>query len=193
MKKIDALGIECPMPVIMAKRAINEGEENFLVLVDNEVATENLSKLATQTGYEVKIQKYASDNYEVEFTKSKIINTPKTEETYVVVFDSNKMGEGDENFGRKLIEGFLVALTEQDILPKYVLLYNKGIELSTINENSVEDLKKLSDNGVEILSCGLCLDFYKLKENLQVGEITNMYKICELMTKYKVVRPWRIM
>ena len=102
------------------------------------------------------------------------------------------MGDGDENFGKKLLEGFILALTEQDLLPKFILLYNKGVELSTINENTIEDLKKLYDSGVEILSCGLCLDFYNLKDELKVGEITNMYRICELMTKYKVVRPWLI-
>lgn len=189
MKKIDAIGIECPMPVIMAKRVIKDGEDNFLVLVDNEVATENLSKLGTQTGFEVKISKLNDGNYEVEFIKSKSSEKEKNEEAFLVVFDSTKMGDGDENFGKKLLEGFILALTEQDLLPKFILLYNKGVELSTINENTIEDLKKLYDSGVEILSCGLCLDFYNLKDELKVGEITNMYRICELMTKYKVVRP----
>lgn len=190
MKKIDCLGIECPMPVIMAKRVIKEGEENFLVVVDNEVATQNLSKMAQQTGFEVEINKVSDDYYDVEFKKSEEASANvKAEDAYVVVFDSNKVGEGDEDFGRKLTESFLVALTEQDKYPEYVICYNKGIELTTINENTIEDLEKLSNSGVEVLSCGLCLDHYQLKEELKIGEITNMYRICELMTQYKVVRP----
>lgn len=190
MKTIDALGIECPMPVIMAKRVIKEGEENFLVLVDNEVATENLSKMAKQTGFDVEIKKVEDAKYEVEFKKNACTClVDDKEDAYIVVLDSNKVGEGDEAFSKKLMESFLVALTEQDKYPEYIICYNKGVELTSIAENPVEDLQKLANSGVEILSCGLCLDNYKLKAELKVGEITNMYRICELMTQYKVVRP----
>lgn len=190
MNKIDALGIECPMPVIMAKRIIKEGEKNFLVLVDNVVATENLEKMARQTGFDVEITKKEEKVYEVVFTKSE--NGEKAvvaKDAYIVVLDSNKLGEGEEAFSKKLIESFLVALTEQDKYPEFVLCYNKGVELTTIVENAVEDLQKLANAGVEVLSCGLCLDNYGLKDQLKVGEITNMYRICEIMTNYKVVRP----
>ncbi|WP_054252397.1 sulfurtransferase-like selenium metabolism protein YedF [Neofamilia massiliensis] len=190
MKTIDALGIECPMPVIMAKRVIKEGEDNFLVLVDNEVATENLSKMAKQTGFDVDIKKVDDEKYEVVFTKTTNKETSKEkEDAYVVVFDSNKLGHGEEEFSKKLIESFLLALTEQDKYPEYVICYNKGVELTTIVDNAVEDLEKLTNAGVEVLSCGLCLDNYHLKDKLRVGEITNMYRICELMTQFKVVRP----
>lgn len=190
MKTIDGRGHECPMPVIMAKRVIKEGEAEFLVQVDNKVATENLSKLAKQTGFDVDINKLAKDSYEVMFNKSEeIISKNSDKDHYIVVFDSNKIGEGDEDFSKKLLESFSVALTEQDVYPKYVICYNIGVELTTIREDIVEDFKKLENDGVEILSCGLCLDNYSLKEKLKVGEITNMYRICELMTTYRVVRP----
>lgn len=190
MKTIDALGIECPMPVIMAKRVIKEGEKSFLVLVDNEVATENLSKMAKQTGFAVKVNKVEDKKYEVEFTKEQDMGaSSEKDNAYIVVFDSNRIGDADEAFSKKLIESFLMALTEQDKYPEYIVCYNKGVELTTVNEHAVEDLLKLASAGVEILSCGLCLDNYALKANLKVGEITNMYRICELMTSYKVVRP----
>lgn len=190
MEKINALGIECPMPVIMAKRLVKDGLNEFSVLVDNVVATENLEKMAKQTGYNVKIEEISEKEFEVFFTKGDDKTESKiNKDSYIVIFDSNKVGEGDEEFGKKLMESFLVALTEQDNYPDYVVCFNKGVELTTVVDNAVEDLKKLSDSGVEILSCGLCLDYYNLKEKLQVGSITNMYRICELMTIYRVVKP----
>jgi selenium metabolism protein YedF len=99
------------------------------------------------------------------------------------------MGTGDAAFGRKLMEGFLYALTEQQHLPAYIVCYNKGVELTTRSQKTAGDLKALASRGVEVLSCGLCLDYYGLKDALQVGQVTNMYRICELMTSHPTVRP----
>lgn len=190
MKTIDARGYECPMPVIMAKRAIKEGEVELSVLVDNEIATENLSKMAKQTGFVATVTKKADDDYVVDFKKDENAKIEKAEDDeYIVVINSNQMGTGEENFSKKLLENFTVALTEQNNLPKYVVCYNLGVELTSINENTIEDFKKLELGGTQILSCGLCLGNYNLKEKLQVGEITNMYRICELMNTYRVVKP----
>ncbi len=191
MKEVNALGFECPMPVIMAKRVVKEEEENFFVLVDNQVAVENLEKLGKQTSYSTEVENISEKEFKVIFKKSENANESKEkEESYIVVFDSNTMGDGEEEFSKKLLQGFVLALTEQDKYPEYVVCYNKGVELTTVIENTVEDLKKLENAGVEILSCGLCLDNYKLKEELKVGQVTNMYIICELLTTNKVVRPW---
>ena len=42
MIEVNAMGQACPIPVIMAKKAVREntGKENILVKVDNEVATQ---------------------------------------------------------------------------------------------------------------------------------------------------------
>ena len=108
---------------------------------------------------------------------------------YVVVINSDKMGTGDEGFGTKLLENFVYALTEQDRIPKMVVMYNSGVRLATENEKTVNDLKTLQDKGTEVFACGLCLDFYGLKEKLQVGSATNMYRITEIMRTNKVVKP----
>lgn len=194
MKEIDARGIECPMPVIMAKRAINKGEENFKVLVNENIAVENLKKLASQTNFKVEINNLNDEDFEIIFKKQENLNEENTNKSsltssYIVVFDSDHIGDGDEDFSKSLLESFLVSLTEEDILPEYVICYNKGVFLTSKRENTIEDLKKLEKNGVEILSCGLCLDHYKLKQDLKVGRISNMYEICSLMTKHHIVRP----
>lgn len=194
MKEVDARGIECPMPVIMAKRLVKEGEDEFRVLVDQDIAVENLEKMAKQVNYQTSLSEKENGDFELVFKKSdqeakedgeKLMES----EDYIVVFDSDKMGSGDEAFSKKLIESFILALTEQDKYPQYILCYNQGVYLTTQRENTVADFKKLEERGVKILSCGLCLDNYGLKEELKVGKVTNMYEIVGLMTKKRVVRP----
>ncbi len=201
MIQIDAMGKVCPVPVIMTKKAIRENtkNENILVKVDNEIATQNLSKMAEQLGLETSIEKISNSEYTVQFyigdcEKCELISDPLSipeseSGAYAVVLGSNKMGEGDEVLGKKLLEGFVYSLTEQDVLPKFFICYNSAVELTSINEKTVEDLKTLEEAGCEVLSCGLCLDFYNLKEKLQVGSVTNMYRITEIMRTTFVVKP----
>lgn len=190
MKIIDAIGLACPQPVILAKRALGENPGEVQVTVDNRTATLNLSHLGQTLGRAVQVLEQAPDRYDVLFAPATQAQVREQEpDSYVVVLAGEEMGQGDPAFGRKLLEGFVYALTEQSPLPRYVLCYNRGVALSTENEKTVADLKALEEKGVQVLSCGLCLDFYGLKEKLQVGEITNMYRICELMTKNRVVRP----
>ncbi|WP_243342533.1 sulfurtransferase-like selenium metabolism protein YedF [Anaerococcus sp. AGMB09787] len=197
MKEVDARGIECPMPVIMAKRVVNEGEKEFRVLVSEEIAVNNLKKMASQVGFKISVSENDGE-YEVIFNKEDdLMADNKTDlpsscenpNDYVVVFDDDKIGDGDIGFSQKLIESFILALSEQEVLPKYVICYNKGVLLTSQRENTVEDLKKLEDAGVKIFSCGLCLDFYGVKKELKVGTVTNMYEIINMMRSHRVVRP----
>src|SRR5690625_3547887 len=195
MKEIDARGIECPMPVIMAKRAIKEGEDLFDILVNEDIAVENLKKLAKETGFDITVEDQNEGVFKLNFKKNEEKSQDEKKDeyslssSYVVVFDSDRIGDGDEEFSKSLLESFLVSLTEEDVLPEYVICYNKGVYLSTERENTIEDFKKLEENGVEIMSCGLCLDHYKLKEKLAVGRVSNMYEICSLMRTHHTVRP----
>ena len=107
-----------------------------------------------------------------------------------MVLSSDKMGEGDEALGKVLMKGFLYALASQETLPDTVLLYNGGAKLSVEGADSLEDLKLLESQGVEILTCGTCLNHYGLTEKLVVGHVTNMYDICEKMMKAgKIIKP----
>ena len=108
----------------------------------------------------------------------------------VVVLSSNLMGQGDEILGKLLMKGFVYALTEQDSLPETILLYNSGAYLSCEGSDNVEDLRNLEAQGVEILTCGTCLNHYGLGDKLKVGSVTNMYEIAERMTGARLlVRP----
>lgn len=205
--KVDAMGDQCPIPVIKTKKALKEITETTLVEVhvDNEIAVQNLSKMAKQKNLEYKCEKLEEQHYIIKINaeaegvsiqqkapaeNDKEICYPDRKSNTVVVLSSNQMGNGSEELGQILIKGFIFALTELDELPSTVLLYNSGVKLSTEGSNSIEDLKTLQAQGVEILSCGTCLNYYDLTEKLQVGDVTNMYFILEKMAQAdKIIRP----
>ncbi|WP_300328190.1 sulfurtransferase-like selenium metabolism protein YedF [Fusobacterium sp.] len=190
MIEVNAVGLVCPVPVIMTKKALNTIEEGEVsILVDNETSKENLEKLAKEMGYSY-VSSKKDENIQVIITKTLGEKEEKLEEeNIVVVIDSDEMGKGDRELGEVLIKGFVYSLTEMETLPKSIILYNKGVFLATKNENTIEDLKKLEEMGVEIISCGTCVNYYGLQESLRVGTLTNMYTILDRQMKAtKVVR-----
>ena len=168
MKKVDARGDACPIPVVKAKHAIEElsGAGQVEVLVDNEIAVQNLTKMEEE-------KEQAGAGCEA--------CIPDSRTDTVVVIANDKMGEGSEELGKTLLKAFTFALTQQDNLPKTILFYNGGASLTCEGSPMLEDLKTLEAEGVEILTCGTCLNFYGLTEKLAVGGVTNMYVIAEKM------------
>ena len=198
MIEINAMGLECPEPVIKAKQAMNENskKEDIIVRVDNDVAVQNLTRLGSQVGVKVEAKEISKKEYTVLFRFSenqgcKLIDdfSNLSLNEYVVALGSDKVGQGEDELGLKLAESFVYALTEQDVKPKMIVCYNSGVFLTTKNEKTISDMKKLEEAGCEIISCGLCLDFYKLKDELKVGSITNMYRIVEILRTHHVVCP----
>ena len=115
------------------------------------------------------------------------VTAPTGRKNTVVVISSDQMGTGEEELGKTLLKGFIYALSQQDDLPTTILFYNKGAFITCEESASIEDLKSLEAQGVEILTCGTCLNFYGLPEKLQVGEVTNMYVIAEKMTQADLI------
>lgn len=202
MIKVNALGDACPIPVVKAKNAIKElnGAGSVEVLVDNEIAVQNLTKMANQKGYQIQSEKMKEQEYRVVFTIGEAKESDKEQETTicvpdargntVVVVSKKTMGEGSDELGNTLIKGFFYALTQQDELPSCILFYNGGAFLTCEDSAVIEDIKTLESLGVEILTCGTCLDFYGLKEKLQVGGVTNMYVIVEKqMQATTIIKP----
>ena len=119
--------------------------------------------------------------------EAEAVCVPDARDNTVVVVSSDRMGSGNDELGKVLIKGFIFAVTQLDTLPKTMLFYNGGATLTTEDSDSLEDLKSLEAQGVEILTCGTCLNFYGLPEKLQVGEVTNMYVIAEKMTQADLI------
>ncbi|MGL5695117.1 MAG: sulfurtransferase-like selenium metabolism protein YedF [Peptostreptococcaceae bacterium] len=184
--EVDARGLNCPMPVINTKKELDKISDGLVIAtVDNEIAKENILKLANSLNCEAKVTKEEKDFISIEIKKGDNVIIEQNEnvalENKCVFISSDKMGTGNDELGSVLIKGFVYTLTESKPYPKNIILVNGGVKLSTENEATVENLKILEDAGVSILSCGTCLDYYDLKEKLQVGSVTNMYTIVEIM------------
>lgn len=200
MITVNAMGDNCPLPVIKTKKAMQAltGPETIEVLVDNEIAVQNVTKMAASAGGQVSSEKLGDAEFRISIQMEGAIEeeseeaacVPDSRSNMVVVVSSDRMGTGNDELGKVLIKGFIFAVTQLDSLPKTMLFYNGGATLTTEGSESLEDLKSLEAQGVEILTCGTCLDYYGLKDKLAVGSVTNMYSIVETMAKAgKIIRP----
>ena len=206
MIQVNAMGDTCPIPIVKTKKAIAQlgGAGTVETLVDNEISVQNLTKMANQKGYAVKSEKLGPGQYKVTMTVGEqdapaedgadetclVTPAPEGKRNIVVAVTSPRMGEGNDELGAVLMKGFLYALNQQDTLPATILFYNGGAPLTCQGSQSLEDLKSLEAQGVEILTCGTCLNYYGLTDQLAVGEVTNMYTITEKLTgAHLVVRP----
>ena len=204
MKKheFNAKGMACPLPVVQTKKLLAEYDV-VETTVDNFIATENLTKLAEQLNYDIDVKKISDEEYIVTISNSvtdkensvKEVTEEKTQvikaqdDSYIVVVNKQIMGHGSEELGKKLMKAFLYTLSEQEVLPKKVIFYNGGVLLVDKTQSHVlEELNTLQENGVEIMSCGACIDYYKV--DMAVGSTSNMYFIVEEMRAAdRVVRP----
>lgn len=202
---INAMGEQCPIPVVKATRALRELTEpgTLEVLVDNETAVQNLTRLGASQGYAVQAEKTGENAYSVRI----LVNTlpekkedpvpgeksdrmPDRRGDLVAAVTSAVMGQGSEELGATLMKGFIFALTQLPEPPKTILFYNGGAHLTTEGSPCLEDLKTLEAQGVEVLTCGTCLNYYGLTEKLAVGGVTNMYAIVEkLAGASRIIRP----
>ena len=198
MREIDCRGLPCPQPVINTKNALEEIAEGeaLAVLVDNEAAVTNVSRFAEAQGHEVRVEEEAGF-WRLIVTKKGAgqpvgaITCARPEGVRpVVVIDREGMGEGDETLSKILIRAFLKTLKEASVKPETLVFYNRGIFLTLEGSEVLDDLKALEAQGIKILVCGTCLDFYRVKEKLRVGQVSNMYDIMETMlTAGLVVKP----
>ena len=198
--EVNAMGCACPIPVVKTQKAMQElGGAGFVeTLVDNETAVQNLGKLAASKGCASKTEKLGENQYRVTITVGE--NTNVEEESgecctcgkpkVVAVLASDRMGGGNDELGGVLMKAFLYALSQQERLPDAILCYNGGAKLTCEGSESLEDLRTMAARGVEILTCGTCLNFYGISEKLAVGEVTNMYVIVEKLSGAdRILRP----
>jgi selenium metabolism protein YedF len=186
MPTINMVGQPCPLPVINAKKALKDAAPGqvVVVVVDNEIATQNLTKMAHGLGHKAKVASNLDGYLEVTITAGEKNLTP-AEGGLVIAISQNTMGQGEEILGKNLLKAFIFSLTELDPLPEYLLFFNSGAFVTTQGSDSLLDLQTLSDRGVVIGTCGACLDFYHLKDRLKVGAVTNMYAIASTMGQAK--------
>lgn len=197
-KIIDAKGKNCPIPVIMAKKEIDGGNNSFLVEVDNKIAVQNLQRLANSQGFILSLEE-GNGVFKVYFSKDsdKVNGAEACEEcneilanlderkndlsTWSVFIGKDIIGAGNEELGKSLMKMYFYTISEGEDLPKSILFMNDGVKVPTLNDQAIDHLKDLENKGVEILVCGACLNFYGIEENLKVGKVSNMYDITNSM------------
>lgn len=196
MKQINAIGDACPLPVVKAKKGLAEiGNGQLEILVDNDVAVQNICRFAESEGCRFDVSEkdgvfYITLLKEGSGPSDACFAEGSTEGKTIVVLSSDAMGSGDEELGRILMKGFVFALTQLDTLPNTILLYNKGVRLSAVGSESLQDLIALEKEGVTVMTCGTCLNYFGIAEQLGVGEVTNMYHIVEEMRgASRILRP----
>jgi selenium metabolism protein YedF len=182
---VDARGLNCPQPVILTKRVMDKGEvERLVTIVDQTAALENVTKLARSQGYEVEVEDKEGDYYITMVRSSEISAQDAGDQDDVAILITNRyFGQGDEELGKILMRSFLYTLTELNGRVKNIIFMNSGVFLTTEGSEVLEILQSLSQEGVEILSCGTCLDFYGLKDKLAVGDVTNMYTATDILSR----------
>jgi selenium metabolism protein YedF len=187
MKTLDMSGQPCPLPVIAAKKALKDSApgDQVSIVVDNEIARQNLEKMATGLGHSAKTTPLDNGRLEVALT----VGSAKPQTTaegrgLTVAVGAEVLGTGrDDTIGKALMKAFIQSLTELEIPPEYVFFFNGGAFLTTEGSVCLDDLRALSDRGTVIATCGACLNYYQLTDKLKVGAPTNMLAIVGTMAQ----------
>ncbi|MCH4006773.1 MAG: sulfurtransferase-like selenium metabolism protein YedF [Eubacterium sp.] len=204
---VDGMGKQCPIPVVMTKKQVEklDGPADVEVHVDNDTAVQNVTRLGNTLGAQVETEKISDSEFHITLHVGQdaidAAGAGKGQDAVeacdvvsgrnvVYAFTSRYMGTGDDKLGEKLMKSCIYAITQLDTLPKAMLFYNGGAFLTTEGSDVLEDLKKMEDEGVQIITCGTCADFYGIKDKVKVGIIGNMYDIVSTMNEAgHVVRP----
>ncbi|AJE04931.1 sulfurtransferase-like selenium metabolism protein YedF [Geobacter pickeringii] len=182
MKTIDCRNMACPLPVVTVKRALESaGGETVRVLLDDGPSRENVRRFVVERGYAVEESSLSEG---VAFVIGGVSRDEASADgsaggRKVVLITSDRLGEGPEELGRLLMKNFIITLLDLDVVPDRMLFVNGGIFLTTEGSEVLEALEKLGNRGVEVLSCGVCLDFYHRKDKLRAGAVTNMFTIAD--------------
>ena len=184
-KIVDARGLNCPQPVILTKRVMDENSgEEILTMVDNSSALENVSKLAVSQDYTFTVESQGTE-YHIHMSPPESTRTDQERpiQALVVLVKSEYLGQGDDELGAVLTKSFFYTLTEMSSQLHTLIFMNGGVHLTTTGSPVLEHLEYMEQQGVQILSCGTCLDFFAKTAQLKVGQVTNMYTAVELLAQ----------
>jgi selenium metabolism protein YedF len=204
MKIIDTSGQECPAPLVAAKRAlkdINTGD-SFRIVTDNQTSFNNISRFLkdnkTEFTYEetngiwtLTITKRAPDPVSTNSEKSCTNTIPHfSQGDFIIVFTSDKMGDGDSELGHLLMCNFIKALKDLEVLPSKMIFYNKGVTLGAEDSPVIDHLKEIESMGITLLLCATCVKYYSLEEKIKIGTLSNMFEITQVMASAtNIVKP----
>ena len=201
-KLVDARNLACPEPVMLTRKAMLETDaDRVRVLVTSDVPAENIQRLARSQGWTPVVERQGAEIV-LTLTRESPVAGQSEQQTQpqpaatvagpriVVLISSHLLGSGEERLGQILMRAFVKTLREVEPRPARIIFVNSGIFLTTEGSELIDDLQLLNRAGIEIMSCGTCLDFYRKLEVLRVGVVSNMYDIATaLLQADRVVRP----
>lgn len=185
MENLNFCGFECPQPVIETKKFLdnNKTTEAINIIVDNKAASENVSRFLTSQGFTTVI---SPDNNIFQVTGSRTgealipeapVENDDTKKSTTILIANRTMGAGNLELGEKLMVNFIKTLPEiKDSLWRLIFV-NEGVKLTIKNSGTLPVLQELERQGVTILVCGTCLEFFNLMDDKMTGETTNMLDI----------------
>ena len=190
---VDVRGSLCPKPVIETKKVSDANPSAIITtVVDNEVSRDNVEKFGKSRGYGVDIRQDGKDFYLTMTPNANLAADsscePMSYGNRVILMTKDYLGEGSEELGRNLMKTFWGCMVEADVKPSKIYFINSSVKMVTNDSVHLDNIKKLADAGVEIAACGICLDFYGVKENVGVGSITNMYAITDSILGDNIVK-----
>lgn len=188
-KIIDARGLACPQPVILVRKGLIDNSR-ITAIVDSETAQQNVTRMAVKSGCRVQEEKRADGIYldiargDAPFEEAETTPTASAATgPLVLTIPSEFMGRGDEQLGNILIRAFFHTLGEVRPSPDTIIFLNSGVKLAIEGSPVLEDLQTLASKGIQILICGTCLGHYELKDKVNIGEVSNMYTIAEILLR----------
>ncbi len=199
---LDCRGLPCPQPVLRTKENLEQGAVLIDVLVDNEASQSNVVRYARNQGHQVEVTALPEGHCRITIAvaPNQRPDLPGRHENrceipgklrLVYVISSDSMGRGDDELGWALLQTYIQTIKDIHPLPEKIIFYNSGVKQVATESGALEALRHLQTQGVEILVCGTCLDFFKLKSAIKVGQISNMYDIMNSMTSAdKIVSPY---
>lgn len=198
MKTLDCRSMTCPRPVLETRKLLIEHPNDSLtVLVSNDIAQANVTRLANKQGFSVEsaatdgeITLILRPQESVENEAPQLAEAAVTTGDTIVYISSDCMGTGDDKLGEVLMRNFIFTLAQTDTPPATILFVNSGVKLTCEQSSVLEPLQLLADNGVTICSCGLCLEFFKIQDQLKIGQVSNMLETVEAMQQAgRIIQP----
>ena len=190
---VDVRGSLCPKPVIETKKVSDANPDAIITtIVDNEVSRDNVEKFGKSRGYDVAIGQDGIDFF-IKLTPNvepapEIDCKPMNYSDRIILMTKDYLGEGSEELGRNLMKTFWVCMLEADVKPSKIYFINSSVKMVVNDSVHLENIKKLAELGVEIAACGICLDYFGVKDKLGVGSITNMYAITDAILGDNIVK-----
>jgi selenium metabolism protein YedF len=181
--EVDVRGLICPEPVVRTRKALEESTPGRTVVVttDSPVSRDNIVRFAERAGCRVEVSEPEAGVYKVHLVRASVCEVAAPLTGGVILVSSDRLGRGDDELGRLLMTLFLRTLVEMPSRPAVLALMNGGVKLALADAETLAPLQAMANQGVKVMVCGTCLDFFGVKDRVRAGTVSNMYELAEVL------------